>query len=105
MPVQRYLNLIRNTQLTYAEIQDTFQMLIDLGTVYVFRQTAVINDTDEPVVLRYGAGTETESELLLNRTGEIGNAFSYDRFLHNGPVMLKYFDVAPTVGRFIYISW
>lgn len=93
-------NWIKQTIKAFGDITDTFDPLVDLETIFMYRGLTISSTLDKSVVLQFTNGGGT-SELIIRPNSDR----AYDGFRHNGVIDIKYETSAPVSGELIVETW
>lgn len=89
-------NFFSDVTKAFGDITDSYTILVDLGTDYVFRGMMIFSSLNEPVTLKF---INSELELPAKWT------FAPDDFWHDNIIEIKHNGVAPTEGFLKIDSW
>jgi len=100
MTTPQEINNIVQTKKEFGDIPATYEELVDLDVGVVYNHIILINNTDQPLVVKFENSAKT-SELEVAQDTSI----TLDDCPHWGLVSYKYVSDAPVSGHLQHISW
>lgn len=85
----------------YSEITDTYALLVDLGTDYIYRALLISSTLNQDITIRFKNPEQANPEYVILAGKERG----MDNFRHNDEIEIKYSGTAPSAGKIEFVSW